>query len=159
MEELKKAIALLFKKKGSPQMTEKEFVFSASMDLRWFPPKDSQKLLDVAVSRGVVALKEGEISPSFDVSTVDIPLDFTPTRAVFDLPAKEDFLSKILDHIMANLDMDRKDVISRINAIQERMEVEIEVASLLAGAGLDVDMSDFVDEVREEMLSRLRAGS
>ncbi|MCK4444341.1 MAG: DUF2240 family protein, partial [Thermoplasmata archaeon] len=131
MEELKKTIALLFKRKGSSQMTEKEFVFSASMDLRWFPPKDSQQLLDVAISRGVVTLLEGQISPSFDTSAVDIPLDFTPTTAVFDMPAKEDLFSKILEHLLASLDIERQEVISRINAVQEKMGVEIEVAALL----------------------------
>lgn len=159
MEELKKTIALLFRKKGNLQMTEKEFVFSASMDLRWFPPKDSQKLLDVAVSRGVVALKDGEISPSFDISSVQIPLDFTPTSAVLDLPAKEDSFSRMLDHIMTKQDMDEKNVISRINAIQERMEVEIEVAALLAGAEMDVDMSAFFSVVEKKILDRIKSES
>lgn len=158
MEELKKTIALLFKRKGSSQMTEKEFVFSASMDLRWFPPKDSQQLLDVAISRGVVTLLEGQISPSFDTSAVDIPLDFTPTTAVFDMPAKEDLFSKILEHLLASLDIERQEVISRINAVQEKMGVEIEVAALLAGRSLDVDMSGFIDDVGKEILSRMKAG-
>ncbi len=158
MEELKKTIALLFKRKGSSQMTEKEFVFSASMDLRWFPPKDSQQLLDVAVSRGVVTLDKGQISPNFDTSTVDIPLDFTPTTAVFDVPAKEDLFSQILDHILASLNIERKEAISRINAVQEKMGVEIEVAALLAGEALGVDMSGFIDNVGKDILTRMKSG-
>lgn len=159
MEELKRAIALLFKRKGSSQMTEKEFVFSASMDLRWFPPKDSQKLLDVATSRGVVTLEDGQISPSFDISGVEVPLDFSPTRSVLELPAKEDMFSKLLDHIIVNLGMEKKEAISRINAIQETMEVEIEVAALLVGEEMDLDMSGFLNDVEKEILSRLKSGT
>jgi hypothetical protein len=159
MEELKRAITLLFKRKGGSQMTEKEFVFSASMDLRWFPPKDSQKLLDVALTRGLITLEDGQISPSFDISSVQVPMDFSPTPAVFELPAKEDMFSSILDHMLANLDMEKKDVISRINTIQERMEVEIEVAALLAGEELDLDMSQFLDKVEREILGRMKGGA
>jgi hypothetical protein len=159
VEELKRTIALLFNRKGGTQMTEKEFVFSASMDLRWFPPKDSQKLLDVALSRGVVTLDDGQVSPTFEISSMEVPLDFSPTRSILELPAKEDMFSKLLDHIMVKLDMDKKDAISRINAIQEEMEVEIEVAALLAGEELDLDMTEFLDDVEKEILSRLKAQS
>ncbi|MEE9223214.1 MAG: DUF2240 family protein [Thermoplasmata archaeon] len=157
MEDLKRAIALLFKRKGGSQMTEKEFVFSASMDLRWFPPKDSQKLLDVALSRGVVTLEDGQVSLAFEIDGVEVPLDFSPNRSVLEMPAEEDMFSKILTHIMAKLDMDKKDAISRINAIQEQMEVEIEVAALLVGEELDIDMSKFIKDVEKGILDRMKA--
>lgn len=135
-------------------MSEREFVFSASMDLRWFPPKDSQKLLDVATSRGIVSLEDGLVSPSFDVSKVDIPLGFTPSSAVLELPPEEDLFSKILEYMLTHLDRERKDVISRINAIQERMGVEIEIAALLAGEEQGLDMSKFFKDVEEIILER-----
>ena len=127
------------------------------MDLRWFPPKDSQKLLDVALSRGVVTLEDGQVSPAFEIDGVEVPLDFSPNRSVLEMPAEEDMFSKILTHIMAELDMDKKDAISRINAIQEQMEVEIEVAALLAGEGLDIDMSKFIKDVEKGILDRMKA--
>ncbi|MCK4445053.1 MAG: DUF2240 family protein, partial [Thermoplasmata archaeon] len=77
---------------------------------------------------------------------------------VFDMPAKEDLFSKILEHLLASLDIERQEVISRINAVQEKMGVEIEVAALLAGRSLDVDMSGFIDDVGKEILSRMKAG-
>jgi hypothetical protein len=157
MEELKRAITLLFKRKGGSQMTEKEFVFSASMDLRWFPPKDSQKLLDVALSRGVVTLEDGQVSPSFEIEGVEVPLDFSPNSSVLEMPAEEDMFSKILNHLVAKLDIEKKEAISRINAIQEEMEVEIEVAALLVGEQLDIDMGKFMKDVEKEILTRLKA--
>ncbi len=159
MEELKRTISLLFKRKGSSQMTEKEFVFSASMDLRWFPPRDSQKLLDVAIARGAVTLKDGQITPSFDVASVDIPLDFAPTKSVLDMPAEEDSFSSMLDHILAATDVDKKEVVSRINSLQEKMGVDIEVAGLLVGESLEVDMSGFVEQIEKDILDRMRSQS
>lgn len=139
-------------------MSEKEFVFSASMDLRWFPPKDSQKLLDIAIARGAVSVQGGQITPNFDITGIDIPLDFAPTSTILELPPKEDLFAKILDHVLSHLEIERRDVISRINAIQERMEVEIEVAALLVGEEHGLDMSSFIGEVEKEILERAKSG-
>src|SRR3989441_11397846 len=49
MDELRDAIALLFKRKGRDELSEREFVLSASMDLRWFPPRDAQRLLQLGL--------------------------------------------------------------------------------------------------------------
>ncbi|UCD93111.1 MAG: DUF2240 family protein [Methanobacteriota archaeon] len=159
MDELKRTIALLFKRKGRSQMSEKEFVFSASMDMRWFPPKDSQKLLDIAIARGAVSVKKGQIIPNFEVSGIEIPLDFTPSAAILEMPPKEDLFAKLLDHLLSHLEVERKDAISRINAIQAKMEVEIEVAAILAGEEHGLDMSGFLDEVEKEIVDRLKSGS
>lgn len=159
MDELKRTIALLFKRKGRSHMSEKEFVFSASMDMRWFPPKDSQKLLDTAIARGAISVQDGRITPNFEISGVDIPLDFTPSPAILEMPPKEDLFAKILNHLLSHIDVERKDIISRINAIQEKMEVEIEVAAMLAGEEQGLDMSGFLGEVEKEILERLKSGS
>lgn len=155
MEELKKTIALLFKRKGSPILTEKEFIFSASMDLRWFPPKEAQKLLQVGVDAQLLILENGKVRPNFDISQIEIPLDFVPTEDMFKVePKKEDLFLRILDKISKEAGKERKVLISRINEIQERMELEIEVAALLAGKEFGVDLSDFYDIVEKEIFLR-----
>ena len=50
-DELRDAIALLFKRKGRDELSEREFVLSASMDMHWFPPRDAQRLLRTIWSR------------------------------------------------------------------------------------------------------------
>jgi len=157
LEELKKTIALLFKRKGRPMLTEKEFVFSASMDLRWFPPKEAQKLLQAGINSQLLIVENGKVRPNFDVSQVEVPLDFVPTEEMLKVePKKEDLFLRILERISKEAGKERKVLISRINEIQERMELEIEVAALLAGKELGVDLSDFYDIVEKEIFLRSR---
>src|SRR6266436_4863855 len=78
LDELRDAIALLFKRKGRDELSEREFVLSASMDLRWFPPRDAQRLLQIGLETKLLESHEGTIRPGFDVSSVDVPRDSVP---------------------------------------------------------------------------------
>jgi len=142
MEDLRNAIALLFKRKGRDELSEREFVLSASMDLRWFPPRDAQRLLQVGLEMGLLQSNGATIRPTFDVAGVEVPREFVPTPKILDVPTpvSEDIFLRIVDAIAAQTKADRRAVIASINAIQERMDLEVEVAALVAAyqAGVEV---------------------
>jgi hypothetical protein len=153
MEDLRNAIALLFKRKGRDELTEREFVLSASMDLRWFPPRDAQRLLQVGLETKLLESREGTIRPVFDVSTVDVPRDYVPTTAILSTPTpvEENLFVRIVDGIAAKTGTDRKAVIRRVNEIQEKMDVEIEVAALIAARQAGIDVSSFLPAVKARL--------
>ena len=99
MSELQKSIALLFRRKGKDSLTEREFVFSASMELRWFSPKEAQKLLDLGLTGGYLQRKNGGISPTFDYATMEVPLDYKPGQEIFENIRKKnaDLFSEIVE--------------------------------------------------------------
>src|SRR5437870_8496404 len=101
MDELRDAIALLFKRKGRDELSEREFVLSASMDLRWFPPRDAQRLLQLGLETKLLESQGGAIRPAFDVSSIEVPRDYVPTSAILDVPtpASEDVFLRIVDAI------------------------------------------------------------
>ncbi|MFQ6012089.1 MAG: DUF2240 family protein [Thermoplasmata archaeon] len=152
MEGLKQTIALLFRRKGRERMTEREFVLSASLDLRWFPPKEAQRLLDLSVQKGLLTVAGGGLEPTFDLKGVDIPLRFVPTAEV--LENEGDLFDRILDEIARSASAPRKELAARINAIRGRMGVYVEVAALLAGREAGVDVSDLVPEVEAMLRDR-----
>jgi hypothetical protein len=84
MSDLETSIAMLFRRKGKESLTEREFVFSASMETRWFSPKEAQKLLDAAITGGYLQKKNGSVFPTFDFSKVEVPLDYKPTKEMLD---------------------------------------------------------------------------
>src|SRR5436305_15101761 len=86
MEELRDAIALLFKRKGRDELSEREFVLSASMDLRWLPPRDAQRLLQIGLETKLLESHDGTRRPAFDVSTVGVPRAYVPTTATLSSP-------------------------------------------------------------------------
>ncbi len=142
MDELRYAIALLFKRKGLGELSEREFVLSASMDLRWFPPRDAQRLLQLGLETKLLESHGGNIRPAFDVGSVEVPRDFVPTAKTLEVatPAGEDIFVRVVDAIAARTKSDRRSVIATINAAQERLDLDVEVAALVAArqAGLDV---------------------
>ncbi len=157
MEDLKRAIALLFKRKGKEKLTEKEFVFSASMDLRWFSPKEAQRLLDLSREAGLLSSTRGELALTFDLKEVEVPMDFTPSAKILEVEV-DDIFQRMVAAICSSSGRPKREVVSTINGIQEHMGVYGEMAALIAGRRFDVDMSTFYDEVEDLMKGR-RASS
>lgn len=153
MEDLRKAIAVLFRRKGRDELSEKEFVLSASMDLRWFPPRDAQRLLQVGLDSKLLELREGVVRPTFDASTVDVPREFAPSAEILQVPtpAKENLFVRIVDAISTATRADRRSVIASVNAIQERMDVDVEVAALIAARRAGLDIGPFLREAKERL--------
>jgi len=132
-------------------LSEREFVLSASMDLRWFPPRDAQRLLQIGLETRL--LESQAIRPAFDVSAVEVPRDFIPTSAILEVPtpASADVFLRIVDAIVAKTRTDRKSVIASVNAVQEKLDVEVEVAALVAAHQMGVDVTPFLPAVKSRL--------
>src|SRR3989442_6981761 len=150
MDELRDAIALLFKRKGRDELSEREFVLSASMDLRWFPPRDAQRLLQLGLETKLLESQGGAIRPAFDVNSVEVPRDYVPTSAILDVPtpASEDVFLRIVDAIAAKTRTDRKSVIASVNGGPEKLDVEVEVAALPAANPIVADAPPYLPAVQ-----------
>ncbi len=153
MDDLRYAIALLFKRKGRDELTEREFVLSASMDLRWFPPRDAQRLLQLGLETKLLESHGGNIRPAFALDSVDVPRDFVPTPKTLEVasPVTEDVFVRLVDAIVARAKSDRRAVIASINAIQERMDVDVEVAALVAARQAGVDVAPLLGPVKAHL--------
>jgi hypothetical protein len=153
MDPLRDAIALLFKRKGRDELSEREFVLSASMDLRWFPPRDAQRLLQLGLETKLLESRDGTIRPSFDVHAVEVARDYVPTAAILSAPtpSEEDLFVRIVDSIAAKTGTDRKSVIRLVNGIQEKMDVDLEVAALIAARQSSVDVGPFLDAAKKKL--------
>jgi len=155
MGELETCLALLFKRKGKNVLSEKELVFSASMDFRWFTPKEAQSLLDLGIRKGLLERTDGLVKPTFDYKKVDIPVNYKPTKKVL-MEDREDvsLFARILEAIWTTSGMTRRDAVARINKIQERLGVDVEVAALALAKEVGADTSKLEDLVRKEVLER-----
>lgn len=157
MTDLQRSIALLFRRKGKGFLSEKEFVFSASMDLRWFSPKDAQRLLDIGLTGGYLEKKNGSIFPTFDTTSVEVPLDYKPSKEIFEqLPKRQqDIFSEIVDRIVKTKSVPKREVVSKVNKKQELLGIDVEPAVLLVASdyGVCVDGS-IIERATSEILNR-----
>src|SRR5207247_6870983 len=102
------------------ELSEREFVLSASMDLRWFPPRDAQRLLQIGLETKLLESHDGTIRPGFDVSKVEVPRDYVPTTAILSspTPAEADLFVRIVDGLAAQPGLVRKAVRRLVDAPQ-----------------------------------------
>jgi hypothetical protein len=155
MGELETCLALLFRRKGKNILTEKELVFSASMDYRWFTPKEAQRLLELGIKRGLLTNTDGLVKPNFDYKRIDFPASYRPTQnTLVDEPGDVSLFSRILDAISVVSKWKKREIVARINKIQERLEVDIEVAALALALDVGAKVDDLADAVRAEVLGR-----
>ncbi len=155
MGELETCLALLFRRKGKNVLTEKELVFSASMDFRWFTPKEAQRLLELGLKKGLLTRTDGAVKPTFEHKKIEIPATYKPSqKALEDEPENASLFSKILDLIASKSGMRKREIVARINGIQERLRVEIEVAALALASEVGVDTHELMDQVRTEIMAR-----
>lgn len=158
MSEIERSIAVLYRRKGKEVLTEKEFVFSASMDLRWFSPKDAQKLLDAGLAGGFLKRVDGNLLPTFDFGRIDVPIDYRPdTKLLKDAAVKRnrDLFSEMVETISRSRSVPKREIVSRVNKKQEKMGIDIEPAVLLVAFdyGLDVGGS-YLERATNEVLNR-----
>ena len=157
MSELQKSIAVLYKSKGKEELSEKEFVFSASMDLRWFSPKEAQRLMDAGISGGFLERKNGRLIPTFDCSSVSVPVDYRPPKAALDEVAKKntDLFTEIVEAIVRARSVPKREVVSKVNREQEMLGIDIEPAALLVASSYGIQMDiDYLQRAESAVLGR-----
>lgn len=155
MGELETCLALLFRRKGKNVLTEKELVFSASMDFRWFTPKEAQKLLELGLKKGLLTKTDGFVRPNFEYKKIEIPGTYRPSqKALVDEPEDASLFARILDAISATSNWKKREIVARINRIQERLGVDIEVASLALAQEVGVSTATLMENARTEVLSK-----
>lgn len=154
MKELIKTLAFLFQRKGKEHLTEKEFIFSVSMDLSWFSPEEAKQLLDVCLELKLLTKEEGGFKPTFEYKARSIPLDFAPTKNILTLESQEPLLLSIVRSIESKTEFPRSKIMAEVNKKKDALEVEIEVAAILIAQKYGVDITGFLREAETEILKR-----
>ncbi|WP_400260058.1 DUF2240 family protein [Candidatus Methanomassiliicoccus intestinalis] len=156
MDELETCIAALFKRKGKSVITDNEFVFAVSLDYRWFTPKEAQDLLELALKRGLLVRSDDFLKPAFDPKDQDIPMSFRPSKDILSAKPEEELslFAKLLKDISTQSGIKKRDVVARINKIQEKIGVDVEVAALLMAKEVGINPDVYFEEVWKEVCAK-----
>jgi len=153
--DIETCLALLFKRKGKNILSEKEFVFSASMDFRWFSPKEAQALLEMGIKRGLLERTDGMVKPAFDYKTIEIPVNYRPCKDLLkEVEPDVSLFSIILDEMAKASGQKKRDLVAKVNRVQDRLGVDIEVAALALAKDMGMDIFTYAERVKKEILAR-----
>ncbi len=156
--ELEMCAAAFFRTIGKDVATADEFVMGVSLGQKWMAPTDAKNLLRTMTAKGVLSSRDGFIRPSFDISSVDVPLAYRPPKDILSAnvpeepkkaPAEtggEDMFPKLMD-VAVGAGMQRREFIQECNRIQKRLDVDISVAALIALRDGGVPVDPYVDRV------------
>lgn len=85
LAETKRVIKFLFELSGKTEPTEHQLELVASMELRWFTPKQAKKLLDYAGKLNLFQSDDkGKLVLNFDPEDIQIPTGFKPHEDLID---------------------------------------------------------------------------
>ena len=173
MEDLKRAVSAPFKKNLASSLSEKDFEFSLAFDLKWFPPKNASRVKTLALDTGLLSLKDGQLSPGFDVETVRLPHSFKPSEDFLQRleclassesgcpetvsleSSQEDFgFEQILEFVSAGTRLNKQTLASEVNSMQDRLSylVDIRVVALIVGRKFGCDIESIFEKVAGAVL-------
>ena len=152
VEKLKQTIIYIVRNRGRA-LTEDDFVQFLSYTKNWIGPESARRLFRTCVDANLLVKEGDRYVPTFDIKGT-IPLDFKVTEEMVDkLTVVEEISTKIIDRITNSTGASRREVLFKINEIKkEARYVTLEVASLIYCKMLDVDCSDFYDEVERKLV-------
>lgn len=158
-DELTVCAAAFFRNKGRDVVAEKEFTMGISLDLRWMSVKESQALMDAMVSSGVLELKDSYLRPKFDGSGLEIPIAYRPSAELIgSLASKKKKTENGLFPEMVSMaeksGMRRAGYIAACNALQKKLDVDIEVAGVIVLRDIGADVSSLYKKVYDAVLKK-----
>lgn len=148
-------ISFLFNRSGKESLTSSEINLSLSMELNWFTLQEAKQFL-INVVKNKLLIKAGEYyKPSFEIADVKVPIGFRPSRIVFMESTLDKRNMSLIDEIVETIakesDFKEEDIIKNINEIANKRNIFPIVASLIFAKEYDIDLSDFLKKVDEEM--------
>jgi hypothetical protein len=172
MDELQKAVAVVFKRKGKKLLSEIEFVQVLAFEMRFsgpstgkLTPKDAQYILDQAKRAGLVAVSNDMLKMTFDYAEADISYNFYPDKAAImsrpvepaklDVGAKEQKQVPLYSRLIGVISQgggQKRDAVARVNKVQDRLSVDAEVAALIVARETGADILPYLDEAKQEIL-------
>ena len=140
------SVSAPFKLKGKRKMPVSEFIFTLSLDLKWFSPDQARIVLEKAVKRGLLRQTNDTLEPVFDIESVSVPSDYTPDFRKIVEASPFDIL---IDRIMAKTGKERREIVAEINRKYEEYGgmLEVSVIALVMAKELGVEISDIIGDI------------
>jgi len=155
MDDLRTALAIIFKLKGKDHLTANEIIMSASMDHHWFDPENAKKLVALAKELRLIRLDGDAYTPNYNYRTIEPTLDFSPGVEMLEREyPRESIFPRMLNEITSKYEITRQEFMKQVNRKKEKTGTDIEVATLLVLSEMRLEFEHFIPEVERELKER-----
>lgn len=118
------------------------------MDLEWFSSDDARTLIDKAEDSGLIQTDGDRIEADFDYEGIDIPIGFEPSQEILE-EQERDLFSELLSEVAENSGLSKQEVMSKVNDLQDSLNIEITTAMLLFARKKDISLTDLEQKIEE----------
>ncbi len=152
-----KILAFVFKRSGKTELTFSDIYLTLSMDLHWFKPDEAKEFVNRAIGEKLLTKKNSQIRPSFDISKIDIPLDFSPKGKLFEEKVrienkKTSILDQIINKVEKETNEDKKLIYDKIKKIEKEKNLTALVSAVLVGKEFEIELVEFIPEIERKMV-------
>ena len=144
---LRTAVAAPFVQVGSDRLPRSDFVVDLSLDRDWFSPEQAKRLVDVALTEGLLERTDDDVLPTFTPKEVPIPDDFRPEDDV--LRQRSNF-ERALDAIVES-GVEKQTAVAEVNQLQSTLGVTVEAAAVVYARRNDVQIGDVAERSLAEL--------
>ena len=148
---LKTTIAAPFRHTRKDRLKKNEIVYYLAFDRKWMSMEQANFILKRALEEGLIGPDGDMLAPKFDVATVEIPVGFRPSQAVFE---EHDPVQSLVDRIVKVTGMQETEVIgemNRVNAGEFDGLLRPEAALVLVAKRHNVPIAEFLPALREQL--------
>jgi hypothetical protein len=120
-------------------------------NLRWFGPDEGDRIIKAAISSGLVQSdSEGSLNPTFDMSTVEVEVDYEPAKNLDTEKLVRPLFERLIESITST-GLDRKEAVRIINRKAEELNLLFPCAAIFVGIERGANMSMFYSEVENSI--------
>ena len=145
-------LAASFRHARKEQLKKNEIIYYLAFDRHWMNIEQANLLLSRAGEEGLIEYEGDMIRPTFDVSSVEIPIGFKPSSAIFE---RSDPYQDLLGRIVAESGQPVQDVVSEMNSlIQKEFDGNLrpEAAIVILAKKYNVGFEDILPALRDQIL-------
>jgi hypothetical protein len=147
---LRIVVAAPFRREGRERVTESDFIVDLSMKRGWFTPEQARRVVDVAISEGLVERGDADsLVATFEPREVSIPEGFTPEESVVQ---RRSTFERVLD-ALTDAGHEKQEAVAAVNRLQSDLGLTVEAVGVLYARRQGID----VDALAERALVELEA--
>ncbi|HVP93548.1 MAG TPA: DUF2240 family protein [Methanoregulaceae archaeon] len=147
-------IAAPFRHTRKDRLKKNEVVYYLAFDRKWMSIEQANTILKRALDEGLIAYDGEMLAPNFDINTVEIPIGFKPSSAVFEV---YDPVSSLIDRIVKQTGKKETEIVSEMNLMTAKDFDNLlmpEAAVVILAKRYNTRFSDLLSDLKEHLLKK-----
>jgi hypothetical protein len=147
-------IAAPFRHTRKDRLKKNEIVYYLAFDRKWMSIEQANIILKRGLDEGLIGYDGEMLAPKFDIASVEVPIGFKPSSAVFEA---NDPVKSLIDRIVKATGKKETDLFSEMNHLTSTYfdnHLRPEAAVVILAKRYGVGFEDHLLQLKEQLLKK-----